>query len=75
MVRSVLVGEAYSFADFFDAAYAIKTYLQVIINQNISLMILTDLESVFKVIFKSTVTTEKRLMIDVEATREAYDRN
>ena len=33
----------------------------------------TDSESLFKVIVKSTTTTEKRLMIDIKAGREAYD--
>ena len=33
----------------------------------------TDSEELFKVIVKSTTTTEKRPMIDVEAGREAYN--
>ena len=39
----------------------------------ILLSMFTDSESLFKVIGKSTTTTEKRLMIDVKAAREAYD--
>lgn len=31
------------------------------------------MQSLFNVIVKSTTTTEKRLMIDIHAVREAYD--
>lgn len=34
---------------------------------------LTDSENLFKVIYKSSVTTEKRLMVYVRAAREAYE--
>lgn len=30
--------------------------------------------SIFKVIVKSTITTEKRILIDIRAAREAYER-
>lgn len=35
-------------------------------------MLYTDSDSLFKVIIKNSSTTERRLMIDLEATREAY---
>lgn len=37
-------------------------------------MMFNDSESLFKTILKSTTTTEKRLIIDVEAARESYAR-
>lgn len=71
-VRSVLAGETYAFADRFYAAYAIKYDLLVVMNHNILLTMLTDPKSLFQIIMKSTVAIEKRLMIDIKATREAY---
>lgn len=75
VVLSVLAGEIYAFSDLFDAVYVIKHDQQVIFNHHISLAILKDLESLFKVIVKSNVTTEKRLIINIKATREAYGRH
>lgn len=74
---SVLSGATYAFANRFDAAYSIKHDLQVTMNYHIPLTVLTDSnsKSFFKIIVKSTVTTEKRPMIDIKATREAYDCN
>lgn len=71
--RSVLAGETYTFADCFDAAYAIKHDLQVIMNHNIPLTTLTYSESFFKIIVKSTVTAEMRLMIGIKEAREVYN--
>lgn len=44
------------------------------LNKKVPSTILTDLESLFKVIMKSSTPIEKRLMIDIEATREAFER-
>lgn len=41
-------------------------------SKNIPLIIVTDFNSLFKVITKSSNMTEKRLMIDVQAGCEAY---
>lgn len=42
--------------------------------RSVPIAILTDSHSLFNVMVKSTTTTEKRLMIDIEAAREAYAR-
>lgn len=34
--------------------------------------LITDYQSLFKVITQSSTTTEKRLMLDLQDTREAY---
>lgn len=65
----------YAPADCFGAAYATRHALEVIMDHYIPLTILTDSESLFKIIVKSTVTSEKRLMIDIKAITGAYDRN
>lgn len=43
-------------------------------NNRLALKMFTDSMSFFDVITKNTTTTEKRLMIDVQAVREAYER-
>lgn len=75
VVQLVLAGETHAFARCFDAAYAMEHDLQVALHHNISLTILTDSKSLFKRTVKCTVKTERRLMIDMKAKREAYDRN
>lgn len=65
-------GETHAFADAFDASYAIRHDLQQIMSKKIPLRIVTDSDSLFKVITKSSNMMEKRLMIDVQAVREAY---
>lgn len=72
ITRSVLGAEVLAFADGFDYAYLLRHDLRRILDRNITLAMLTDSESLFKCIVKSTTTTEKRLMIDIEAARQAY---
>ena len=73
VVRSILGGETYAFADGFDFAYLMRHDLQRMLKRKIPLTMITDSEQLFKVIIKSTTTTEKRLMIDVETARAAYN--
>lgn len=49
-------------------------YLQTILNYHIELSILTDCKSFFKIIVYSTVVIEKRLIKDIKAAGQAYDR-
>lgn len=74
VVRSVMGGEVYAFADGFDFGITIRHDLQRIIGKKLSLSIFTDSKCLFDVITKHTTTTEKRLMIDIKAVREAYER-
>lgn len=74
IVRSVMGGEAYAFANGFDFSFTLRHDLERMIAQNIPLTMYTDSDSLFKVIKKSTTTTERRLMIDIRAAREAYQR-
>lgn len=73
IVRSVLSGETHAFVDSFDAAYTIRHDMEKMLNQNIPLNVETDSDSLFKVVNQSSNTTERRLMIDLQATREAYN--
>lgn len=75
LVRSLLADVTYALNTSFSALYATNHNLQVVFDGHLPLAVLTNSDSVFKAILRSTVTTEKRLMIDSNATREAYDRN
>ena len=66
-------GETHAFADAFDAAYTIRNDLQRLLNKDVKLTMLTDSMSLFKVLINSSIMTEKRLMIDISAAREAYE--
>lgn len=73
---SVLGEETRAFADAFNASYALNHYVQKIISRNINLCIVTDLDSLLKVITWTSNMTEKKVKNDVQAGREAYqDRN
>jgi Reverse transcriptase (RNA-dependent DNA polymerase) len=73
VTRSVLGGEVYAFADAFDFAFTLKHDLQVMLRQAVPLTILTDSKSLFDVITKSSTISERRLMIDITAVRNAYN--
>lgn len=74
VTRSVMGAEVLAFADGFDYAYFLRHDLNRISGQNQPLAMLTDSDNLFKTIVKSTTTTEKRLLIDIEAATDAYSR-
>ena len=74
VVRSILGGEVYAFADGFDRAYILRHDLETIFRMKIPLHMLTDSLQMFDVITKGSSTTEKRLMIDIASARECYNR-
>lgn len=75
VVRSVLGAEMYSFADAFDFAFTAKTDLENILKKDIPLRMLTDSKSLFDIITKNSHTSEKRLQIDIQVIREAYEKH
>ena len=70
--RLVIGSKVLAFADGFEYAYKLKIVLERVIGKNLLLAMHTNSESLFKTIVKSTTTTEKRLMIDIQAARNAY---
>lgn len=67
MVRSVLGCETYDIEDRFGESYMMHLYLEDLFQKRIPITVLTDLESLFRVILRASVTTEKSLMFDVKA--------
>lgn len=75
VVRSVLAGEVYAFAEAFDEAFIIRYDLERIYGKHIPLSLYTDSKQLFEVVTKASHPTEKRLMVDIAAAREAYNRH
>lgn len=74
VVRSVLGSETIAFADGLDNGLALSHDLNSILQARLPIRLYTDSKSLFDVITKNSVISEKRLMVDVQAIREAYQR-
>lgn len=73
LVRSVLGEETYAFADGFDSSFMLRLNLEKMVGFKVSLTILTESESLFRIIVKSSISAEKRLMVDIRAAGEVYE--
>ena len=74
IVRSIMAGEVFVFSAAFDQAFVIRHDIQLILGTPIPLMMFTDSKQLFNVISRTSLTTEKRLMDEIMAAREAYNR-
>jgi hypothetical protein len=78
VTRSVLASEIYGMVAGVDMAYAISTTLKMITDQlnfpAIPTIVCTDSYSLYECLVKLGTTKEKRLMIDVMALRQSYER-
>lgn len=73
--RSVLGAEIFAFADGADEALILMHDLRYMLKEEVPLKALTDSSSLFSIIIRSTSITERRLMIYLQAAREAFDRS
>ena len=67
--------EGYAFTEGFDSAYMIRHDLEHMYGKFIPLQMRTDSKQMFAVVAKASSTSERRLMIDIAAAREAYNAN
>ena len=65
-------GELHAFSDGFDFAYLIKHDIEDMLGRRVPMMMITDSQALFRVVVRSSTTTERRMMIDLRAAREAY---
>lgn len=65
----------FALSDAADSAILLRHNLQVLLGKSIPLCNYTDSASLFDVITKSSIMTEKRLMIDISTTSQSYRRN
>lgn len=75
ITRSVIGAEVYAFTEAFDAAFIPKHDLEQVLGRRVPILaMLTDSKGLFDVITKHSMTSERRLMIDLLAARQAYAR-
>jgi hypothetical protein len=78
VTRSVLASEVYGMSVGVDIAYAIGSTLNMVTKQldlpTILIVVCTDSYSLYKCLVKLGTTKEKRLMIDIMAIRQSYER-
>lgn len=78
VTRSVLASEIYAMTLGADMAYAINSTLNLITKQldlpPIPIIVCTDSYSLYECLVKLGTTQEKRLMIDIMAIRQSYER-
>jgi len=77
VTRSVPASELYGMVHGIDIAMAIQSTLDRILKSlqtSVPTVVCTDSRSLYDCMVKLGTTTEKRLMIDVMAVREAYER-
>lgn len=72
ITRSAMSGEVIAFSDMFDIAIALRQDLERMLNNAVPFHLLTDSKSLFDVISKGFRTSEKRMMLDIGAAREAF---
>jgi hypothetical protein len=73
--RSALIAEKLACVDSLDASLLLKRDLEILLVQEISLLLLAHSQSLFHIITRRRDTTEKRLMLDIQATRKSYYRH
>ena len=78
VTRSVLASEIYGMVGGVDMAIAINSTIKMITEQldlpDIPLIVCTDSYSLYECLVKLGTTQEKRLMIDIMALRQSYER-
>jgi len=74
VTRSVLVSELYAMVTGFDNSSVIQATIKNILDDEILLIICTDLYSLYDCMTKLGTTAEKRLMIDIIGLRQSYER-
>jgi hypothetical protein len=74
VTRSTFAAELYAVIQGFDIGSAINSTLRKIIHMDIPLILATDSKSLYDCFVRLGTVTEKRLMIDIMAMRQAYER-
>lgn len=74
VTHSAMAAETIAFAEAFDAAFTTQHTLQKLLQRKVKLQMLTDSKQLFDAITRSTRTKERRLMIDIAAAKESFEK-
>ena len=74
VMRSVLGAEVYAFSHALDSVYLLAHDLSTILGRKIRTILFTDSKSLFDTITKLSSQSEKRILINIAATRESYNK-
>jgi hypothetical protein len=75
VTHSAMAAETCAFAEAFDAAFVLKHSLEKLLKRQIRLQMLTDLKQLFDAMSHSTQTKEKRILIDIAASKQSFERH
>ena len=75
IVRSVLGAETLGLSSAADMAVSVMLDIDDMMGKRLELHMLTDSETLFSVLVKSTTTIELRLMIDIASAKQSFDRD
>lgn len=75
IVHSVLGAETLGMSSASDIGISLLHDITDMTGSKLELHILTDSETLFSVMIKSTTTSELRLMIDIRAAKQSFDRH
>lgn len=75
VLQSPFDAELFAFANASDVAILLREDLRLSLGMQLEISLLMDLKSLFDTIANRSTTTEKRLMIDLKVTCEAFDTN
>jgi ribonuclease HI len=74
VTHSAMAAETCALAEAFDAAFVVKHSLEQLLGKKIALQMLTDSKHLFDSISHSTQTKERRIMIDIAASKQSFER-
>jgi hypothetical protein len=74
VTHSAMAAEICAFAEAFDAAFVLKHSLEKLLKRQIRLQMHTD-SKLFNAISHSTQTKEKRILIDIAASQQSFERH
>jgi hypothetical protein len=75
VTRSVLVVELYAMIHDFDVDSVLKATLTKMLDVLISLILATDSKSLYDCLIRLDIIVEKRLMMNIMALRQSYERH
>jgi hypothetical protein len=69
-----MAAETLAFTAAFDAAFTVRDQLERVLKRKVPITMYTDSKGLYDVLTSNRTKTEGRLMIDLAATRQSYNR-